>query len=220
MLYENGDLARLTSVCGAEQLYTDAALVLDASTRVAAVSGSGANDLHFMHEHTVDFSPFSAHLMLYENGDLARLTSVCDAEQLYTDAALVLDASTRLSTRVAAVSGKVAPSSSISTHAQTQSTFDRLSRRTLDCYSRGSSSPTDCPGSMCDVLRQRLSARARDASTRVAASALEAVCSCSICTCTPLTSTELTVPLFHGEDQLHLHCLASMCAVSARVTTM
>ena len=48
--------------------------------------------------------------MLYENGDLARLTSVCDAEQLYTDAALVLDASTRLSTRVAAVSGKAAPS--------------------------------------------------------------------------------------------------------------
>ena len=98
---ENVDLACLTSVSDAEQLYTDAALVLDASTRVAAVSGSGANDLHFMHEHTVDFSPFSAHLMLYENGDLARLTSVCDAEQLYTDAALVLDASTC----VAAVSG-------------------------------------------------------------------------------------------------------------------
>ena len=73
-----------------EQLYTDAALVLDASTRVAAASGSGAIDLHFMHKHTVDFSPFSAHLMLCENVDLARLTSVCDAEQLYTDAAPVL----------------------------------------------------------------------------------------------------------------------------------
>ena len=57
MLYENGDLARLTSVCDAEQLYTDAALVLDASTRVAAASRSGAIvivliDLHFMHKHS------------------------------------------------------------------------------------------------------------------------------------------------------------------------
>jgi len=63
---ENVDLACLTSVCGTEQLYTDAALVLDASTCVAAVSGSGAiiMDLHFMHKLLVDFSPFSAHLML------------------------------------------------------------------------------------------------------------------------------------------------------------
>ena len=59
MLYENGDLARLTSVCDAEQLYTDAALVLDASTRVAAVSGSGAIDLHFMHKHTQSTFPLS-----------------------------------------------------------------------------------------------------------------------------------------------------------------
>ena len=173
-----------------EQLHTDAALVLDASTRVEAASGSGAIDLQFMHKHTVDFSPFSAHLMLCENVDLARLMSVCDAEQLCTDAALVLDASTRSSTRVAAVSGSGAIVIDLHTplHAQTQSTFDRLSRRTLDCYSRGSSSPTDCPGSMFDVLRQRLSARARVASTREAASALEAVCSCSICTCTPTPS--------------------------------
>ena len=35
-----------------EQLYTDAALVLDASPRVAAVSGSGAIDLHYMHKHS------------------------------------------------------------------------------------------------------------------------------------------------------------------------
>ena len=40
-----------------EQLYTDAALVLDASTRVAAASRSGAIvivliDLHFMHKHS------------------------------------------------------------------------------------------------------------------------------------------------------------------------
>ena len=63
---ENVDLACLTSVCDAEQLYTDAVFVLDASPRVAAASGSGAiiMDLHFMHKLIVDFSPFSAHLML------------------------------------------------------------------------------------------------------------------------------------------------------------
>ena len=38
-----------------EQLYTDAALELDASTRVAAASGSGAIDLHYM--HTVNTFP-------------------------------------------------------------------------------------------------------------------------------------------------------------------
>ena len=52
MLCENVDLACLTSVCDAEQLCTDAALVLDASTHVAAVSGSGAIDLHYMHKHS------------------------------------------------------------------------------------------------------------------------------------------------------------------------
>ena len=54
MLCENVDLACLTSVCDAEQLYTDAALVLDASTHVAAASGSGAIviNLHFMHNHS------------------------------------------------------------------------------------------------------------------------------------------------------------------------
>ena len=53
-LRERFDLACLTSVCDAEQLYTDAALVLDASTHVAAVSGSGAIiiDLHSMHKHS------------------------------------------------------------------------------------------------------------------------------------------------------------------------
>ena len=34
-------------LCVAEQLYTDAALVLDASTRVAAAKRSGLIDLHF-----------------------------------------------------------------------------------------------------------------------------------------------------------------------------
>ena len=36
----------ITWICDAEQLYTDAALVLDASTRVAAAAGSGLIDLH------------------------------------------------------------------------------------------------------------------------------------------------------------------------------
>ena len=47
---EDVDLACLTSVCDAEQLYTDAGLLLDASTHVAAASGSGAIDtnLHFI----------------------------------------------------------------------------------------------------------------------------------------------------------------------------
>mgnify|MGYP007011293943 CR=1 FL=1 len=56
-LRENVDLACLTSVCDAEQLYTDAVFVLDASPREAAASGSGAIviNLHFMHNHTIDF---------------------------------------------------------------------------------------------------------------------------------------------------------------------
>ena len=54
MLCENVDLACLTSVCDAEQLYTDAGLLLDASTHVAAASGSGAIviNLHFMHNQS------------------------------------------------------------------------------------------------------------------------------------------------------------------------
>ena len=41
------DLASLTWICDAEQLFTDATLVLDASTRVAAAARSGLIDLHF-----------------------------------------------------------------------------------------------------------------------------------------------------------------------------
>ena len=44
---KEADLASLGWICVAEQLYTDAALVLDASTRVAAAAGSGLIDLHF-----------------------------------------------------------------------------------------------------------------------------------------------------------------------------
>ena len=39
-------LASLAWICHAEQLYIDAALVLDASTRVAAAAGSGLIDVH------------------------------------------------------------------------------------------------------------------------------------------------------------------------------
>ena len=40
------DLASLGRTCDADQLYTDAALVLDTSMSVAAVAGSGLIDLH------------------------------------------------------------------------------------------------------------------------------------------------------------------------------
>ena len=43
---EKADHASLTWVCDVEQLYTDAALLLDASTRVVAAAGSGLIDLH------------------------------------------------------------------------------------------------------------------------------------------------------------------------------
>ena len=44
---KEADLASLGWICDAEQLYTDAALVLDASTRVATAARSGLIDLHF-----------------------------------------------------------------------------------------------------------------------------------------------------------------------------
>ena len=90
---EEAVLASLTWICDAEQLFTDAALVLDAFTRVAAVARSGQIDLHL--HCVVDHADETEAV-------LASLTWICDAEQLYTDAALVLDASTR----VAAAAGK------------------------------------------------------------------------------------------------------------------
>ena len=45
---ESADLAYFTSDSDVQQLYTDAALVLDASTRVAAAAGSGLIDLHLL----------------------------------------------------------------------------------------------------------------------------------------------------------------------------
>ena len=94
---EEADLASLGWICVAEQRCTDAALMLDASTRVAAAAGSGLIDLHL---HCVvdlaDGRIDRAHARCCEEADLASLGWICVAEQLYTDAALVLDASTRV----------------------------------------------------------------------------------------------------------------------------
>ena len=43
---EKADCASLTWICDVEQLYTDAALMLDASPRVVAAAGSRLIDLH------------------------------------------------------------------------------------------------------------------------------------------------------------------------------
>ena len=86
--------ASLTWICDVEQLYTEAALVLDASTRVVAAAGSGLIDLQV--PRVVDHGICrinSAYAWSRKEADLASL--ICGAEQLYTDAALVLDASTR-----------------------------------------------------------------------------------------------------------------------------
>ena len=44
---EEADLASLGWICDAEQRCTDAAIVLDTSTRVAAAARSGLIDVHF-----------------------------------------------------------------------------------------------------------------------------------------------------------------------------
>jgi hypothetical protein len=72
--------------------------VLDASTRVAAASGSGLIDVHFA--FVVDHSDGSHQPCSYarccEEADLASLGWICDAEKRCKDAAFVLDASTRV----------------------------------------------------------------------------------------------------------------------------
>ena len=93
---EEAVLASLTWICDAEQLFTDAALVLDASTRVAAVARSGQIDLHL--HCVVDHADEKGWVAGCINHalDLVCIMSICHTEQLYTDAALVLDASTRV----------------------------------------------------------------------------------------------------------------------------
>jgi hypothetical protein len=81
----------------AEQLYTDAALVLDASTRVAAATGSGLIDLH-LHCVVDHMQTRWVGLQVERNSahDLVCITSICHAEQLYIDTAFMLAASTRV----------------------------------------------------------------------------------------------------------------------------
>ena len=66
--------------------------MLDASTRVAAAAGSGLIDLHFAlcRRPLADGRIDRAHARCCEEADLASLGWICVAEQLYTDAALVL----------------------------------------------------------------------------------------------------------------------------------
>ena len=92
------------SICHTEQLYTDAALVLDASTRVVASAGKwpdrSALALRSIAESTMQTRRVAG--CINRAHDRVCMMCICDAEQLYTDAALVLDAFTR----VAAAAGK------------------------------------------------------------------------------------------------------------------
>ena len=80
-----------------------------ASTRVAAAARSGLIDLHLhcvvdladgWHQPCMCLvlrgSCHRVHVRCCEEADLASLGWICDAEQLYTDEALVLDASKRV----------------------------------------------------------------------------------------------------------------------------
>jgi hypothetical protein len=95
---EEADLASLGWICFAEQRCTYAALVLDASTRVPGAAGSSHIDLNL--HCVVDLADGSHQLCMHarccEEADLASLGWICFAEQRCTDAALVLDASTRV----------------------------------------------------------------------------------------------------------------------------
>ena len=87
-----------TWICDADRIYTDAALMLDASSRVVATAGSGLIDLHAPRvvDHMADGTTTHARVRSCEKAVHASLTWVCDVEQLYTDAALMLDASARV----------------------------------------------------------------------------------------------------------------------------
>ena len=94
---EEADLASLGWIKYAEKRCADAALELDAATRVAAAAISGLIDVHL--HCVVDLAEgriHRAHPRCCKEADLASLGWICVAEQLYTDAALVLDASTRV----------------------------------------------------------------------------------------------------------------------------
>ena len=71
--------------------------MLDASPRVVAAAGSGLIDLHAPRvvEHA-DGTTTRADARSCGKANHASLTWICDVEQLYTDAALMLDASPRV----------------------------------------------------------------------------------------------------------------------------
>ena len=71
--------------------------MLDASPRVVAAEGSGLIDLHAPRvvDHA-DGATTRAHARSCGKAVCASLTWICDVEQLYTDAALMLDASPRV----------------------------------------------------------------------------------------------------------------------------
>jgi len=68
---EEAVLASLAWICHAEQLCIDAALVLDASTRVAAAAGSGLIDPHM---HCVDDSALESKTATTMLGQARKLT--------------------------------------------------------------------------------------------------------------------------------------------------
>ena len=71
--------------------------MLNASRRVVAAEGSGLIDLHAPRvvDHA-DGATTRAHARSCGKAICASLTWICDVEQLYIDAALMLDASTRV----------------------------------------------------------------------------------------------------------------------------
>ena len=71
--------------------------MLNASPRVVAAAGHGLIDLHAPRvvDHA-DGATTRAHAWSCGKADHASLTWTCDVEQLYTDAALMLDASPRV----------------------------------------------------------------------------------------------------------------------------
>ena len=98
---EKADCASLTWICDVEQLYTDAALMLDASTLGVAAAGSGLIDLQVPRvvDHGTRWRNNRARVCRVwscDEVDHASLPWICDADRLYTDAALMLDASPRV----------------------------------------------------------------------------------------------------------------------------
>ena len=89
------DLVCIMSICHTEQLYTDAALVLEAAAAGKRPDRS-ALAMRLQPCRWVAGRINRAHARCCEEAVLASLGWICDAEKRCTDAALVLDASTRV----------------------------------------------------------------------------------------------------------------------------